>query len=601
MAATIHALEPRSLFAAGVLDPTFGGEGFIVRDFDARTAENVTDVAAQPDGKVVALVPSGGNSVPPAVLVRYNRDGTLDTTFGSGGRVSLDFGDAIALGRLGTILVGGVVADPVAGNDFGVRRYTRFGALDTTFGQAGLARTDFGAANADLSDLAVARDGTVVAAGRLAAAGFAVAKYTRDGAADTTFDTDGWLTTPFTNNTATARTVAVQPDGKIVVGGTEEPTASTTVNEGRFAIARYLRNGTLDITFGGGDGLVSTTIDANEAQLRDFAIQRDGRIVAVGTFTNVLSGPVFARFNRDGSLDPTFAGDGTSAPQFGAADNQNPTLERIALDPRGLIYAAGRVRTNFGGGSRTTEAAVARLRQDGSADETWAPRGIMLGQISEGLNPDDRTASIAVARDGKVIAGGRAGLEGGPFDSVVSRLVFDRVGGTATLNRAGTLTIRGTLGSDALRTNLGPEQPGGARDLIVRINDRPGQTFDLASVRRVVVMAGDGNDRVALWSDTPDDNGLAIGLGGRPAFIDGGRGNDTLISEDGADIINGGLGNDSLFGREGADRLSGGAGDDTLVGTGGATDLLNGGPGTDSAQRDSADTAIGIENDQIAA
>jgi Ca2+-binding RTX toxin-like protein len=167
------------------------------------------------------------------------------------------------------------------------------------------------------------------------------------------------------------------------------------------------------------------------------------------------------------------------------------------------------------------------------------------------------------------------------------------------LGRTGTLTIRGTLGSDSLRTDLGPLQPGGARDLVVRINDRPGQTFDLASVRRVVVLAGDGNDRVALWSDVADDNGLAIGLGGRPAFIDGGRGNDTLVSEDGIDVVNGGLGNDSLFGREGNDRLSGGPGDDILVGTGGGIDILNGGPGNDSCQRDGTDRPIGIENDAL--
>jgi Ca2+-binding RTX toxin-like protein len=178
--------------------------------------------------------------------------------------------------------------------------------------------------------------------------------------------------------------------------------------------------------------------------------------------------------------------------------------------------------------------------------------------------------------------------------------VYDRVGGTATLSPSGTLTIRGTLGSDALRTNLGPLQPGGAQDLVVRINDRPGQTFDLTSVRRVVVLAGEGNDQVALWSDVSDDNGLPIGLGGRPAFIDGGRGNDTLISENGIDVLNGGLGNDSLFGRDGNDRLFGGPGDDVLVGTAGGTDLVNGGPGTDTAQRDGTDQPVGIENDSIA-
>ena len=90
---TIHPLEPRRLFAAGVLDPTFGGEGYIVRDFDGRTNDNVSDIVVQPDGKVVAVVPGNGGAVPPSLLVRYNKDGTLDPTFGSGGRVNLDFGN----------------------------------------------------------------------------------------------------------------------------------------------------------------------------------------------------------------------------------------------------------------------------------------------------------------------------------------------------------------------------------------------------------------------------------------------------------------------------------------------------------------------------
>jgi len=275
-------------------------------------------------------------------------------------------------------------------------------------------------------------------------------------------------------------------------------------------------------------------------------------------------------------------------------------FSRIAIDRAGMIYGAGRVRTRFPDGSEKFEAAVARLTRNGLADEAWGPAGVMRGGPTDSPTADDRAASIAVARDGKVIAGGRAGVVGGPSDSVVARILFDRTGGVATLSRTGTLLVRGTRGSDALRTNLGPVQTGGAQDLVVRINDRPGQTFDLASVRRVVVLAGDGNDRVALWSDVPDDNGLPIGLGGRPAFIDGGRGNDVLISEDGVDFINGGLGNDMLFGREGNDRLSGGPGEDVLMGTAGGTDILNGGPGIDSSQRDPADQSIGIENDVVA-
>src|SRR5213075_2484635 len=222
------------------------------------------------------------------------------------------------------------------------------------------------------------------------------------------------------------------------------------------------------------NGLVSTMIDANEAELRDLALQRDGRVVAAGVFTDVLSGPVFARFTREGNLDNTFAGDGTSVPQFidpaGPNPNADPRIERIALDRAGMVYAVGRIRTNLGGGVRNTEAVLARLKPDGSADEAWAPRGIIRSNISTAASPDDRGTSIAVARDGKIVAGGRTGADGGPSDSVIARLIFDRVGGTATLGRTGTLTIRGTLGSDAIRTDLGPSQPGGARDLVVRIN-----------------------------------------------------------------------------------------------------------------------------------
>src|SRR5688572_24496963 len=196
---TIHPLEPRRLFAAGVLDPTFGGEGFIVRDFDGRTNDNVSDLVVQPDGKVVAVVPGNGGAVPPSLLVRYNKDGTLDPTFGSGGRVNLDFGNAIALGRAGTILVGGTLTQLTGGNDFAVRRYNRFGVLDPTFGTNGQVTTDFGATNASLADLAVARDGTIAAAGTVDTLGFAVARYTVNGAADAAFDTDGRLTTPFAN------------------------------------------------------------------------------------------------------------------------------------------------------------------------------------------------------------------------------------------------------------------------------------------------------------------------------------------------------------------------------------------------------------------
>ena len=568
MPAPLQQLESRRLFAAGVLDPTFGSDGIIRADFDARVGENVSDLVVQPDGKVVALVPANGGAVPPVVLVRYNKNGTPDTTFGTGGRVNTDVGSAIALGPRGTIIIGGNLDGATTGSDFALRRYTRFGVLDTTFGQNGLATTDFSGERDRLRDLAVARDGSIAAAGDARNLGFAVARYTRDGAADATFDGDGKLTTPFANGSADARAIAMTPDGKLIVGGSEEPTGSG--NEGRFSLARYNRNGSLDASFSG-DGLLSSTIDGSEAELEDLARMADGRIVALGQYRgggsggSGLDGPVFARFNPDGSLDASFAGDGTAAPQLAPPDaggnEYEASLSRIALDRTGMIYAAGRVRTRFPDATEKFEAAVARITRNGDADEAWGPRGLMRGGVTDSNTADDRASSIAIARDGKVVAGGRAGVVGGPFDALIGRILFDRVGGTATLSANGTLTIRGTRGSDALRTNLAT----GSQDLIVRINDRPGQSFNLATVRRIVVMAGDGNDLVGLWSDQPDDNGLPIRAGTKPALIDGGRGNDMLIGEDGADSIRGGAGDDMINARLGADIISGGLGTDTAV------------------------------------
>jgi uncharacterized delta-60 repeat protein len=432
----------------------------------------------------------------------------------------------------------------------------------------------------------VARDGSIAAAGDARDLGFAVARYTRDGLPDTTFDADGKLTTAFTNNTADARTIAIRPDGKAVVAGTEDPDTTTQGNrEGRFVIARYNRNGTPDTAFGGGDGLVSTMIDGSEVALDDVAVQRDGRIVAAGNYRgDLLDGPVFARFNPDGSLDTTFAGDGTSAPDLAPPDEGGREYEadfdRVALDRSGLIYAVGRLRTRFPDATEKFEPAVARLGRTGTADEAWGLRGLMRRGVTDSPTADDRATSIAVGRSGRMVVGGHAGVDGGPADAFIGRVVFDRVGGTARLSGNGTLTIRGTRGPDFLRTNLPPVQTGEL--LLVRINDRPAQAFDLVLVRRIVVLAGDGNDRVTLFSDAADDNTFPIRAGGKPALIDGGRGNDVLVGEDAIDSIKGGAGDDTLTGRLGAD-------------------LLNGGSGTDVATTDDTDRLLGIETPQPAA
>ncbi|WP_406337528.1 calcium-binding protein [Streptomyces sp. NBC_00649] len=228
----------------GTLDQSFGGgDGRVFTDFGG--PDEAQDVAVQPDGKIVALGTSGGN----AALARYNADGTPDTSFGGGdGKVTTDpapesleeGGDAraLALQPDGKIIAGGQVG--TTRFDFVLLRYNANGTLDTSFSGDGIERTDFGDYEA-VEGLAVQPDGRIVAAGG-SGGRFALARYNVNGSLDTTFGNAGRV---LTSGGGGAQDVVLQPDGRIVVDGSNGP-------GGDFAVLRYNTNGSLDSGFGTG-------------------------------------------------------------------------------------------------------------------------------------------------------------------------------------------------------------------------------------------------------------------------------------------------------------------------------------------------------------
>ena len=177
------------------------------------------------------------------------------------------------------------------------------GDLDPSFGRDGKVTTDFAGGGDQAQAVAIQGDGKIVAAGidrNLSGVGdFALARYNPDGSLDTTFDTDGLVTTDFIGQTDQAYAVAIQGDGKIVAAG--RAFLGSTREE--FALARYNPDGSLDTTFDG-DGKVTTDFAAFNDNARAVVIQGDGRIVAAGFA--VVSGTndfALARYNTDGSLD----------------------------------------------------------------------------------------------------------------------------------------------------------------------------------------------------------------------------------------------------------------------------------------------------------
>ena len=214
-------------------------------------------------------------------------DGALDTTFDTDGKVTTavavgDEGKAIAIQSNGKILV---VGDDMA--NFEIVRYNTDGSLDTTFDTDGKVTTDIGTSTADAANaVAIQGDGKIVVAGTSGSStDFAASRYNTDGSLDTTFDTDGKVTTDIgTSTTDTANAVAIQSDSKIVVAGT---------SSSDFAVIRYTTTGALDTTFDT-DGKVTTDIGTSSFDTGSaVAIQSDSKIVVAGRIS-VAGPPVFA-------------------------------------------------------------------------------------------------------------------------------------------------------------------------------------------------------------------------------------------------------------------------------------------------------------------
>ena len=246
--------------AAGDLDPAFGHAGVAQTDF-ASTDEYGFAARIQSDGKIVVGGPSGVYPVFHAGLIRYNINGRLDVTFGTGGKATaaLDPGGdtvaAIAIQTDGKIVTAGSVLHNNFVLGFIAGRFNSDGTLDQTFGNNGSVQTTFGDSSAEGNDIVLQADGKIIVVGFTGAGSysalndFAVVRYNSDGTLDSGFGVGGKVTTHFPgafNTGSVATCAALQGDGKLVVGG--HYVNQSTPEE--FALVRYNPDGSLDSTFG---------------------------------------------------------------------------------------------------------------------------------------------------------------------------------------------------------------------------------------------------------------------------------------------------------------------------------------------------------------
>ena len=371
-------------FTTGPYDAAFGNGGVVTTPVSLTLKDEARSVAVQADGKLVAVgyVDSGSENYDFAI-VRYNIDGSLDTTFGGDGIVvtpistGKDEARAVAIQANGQIVVAGAAANGTAGTDFVVARYNATGSLDGTFNTGGFTVTDFGGNNHDEAfAMAIQSDGKIVVVGQtgaITAPDFAVARYTASGILDTTFDTDGKQITPFGEADA-AYSVAIQADGKIVVAGVSDGIAGLGINND-FVLARYDVNGALDTTFDT-DGKVTTAVGAADEGAYAIGIQAGDKIVVAGVVFNGANNDFgLARYNPNGSLDATFGTGGIVITDM-AGGNDAALALQIQSDNKIVVGGAAFVT------GQGNDFAAVRYTIDGSLDTTFDTDGKLVTNIS---------------------------------------------------------------------------------------------------------------------------------------------------------------------------------------------------------------------------
>jgi uncharacterized delta-60 repeat protein len=381
----------------GGLDTTFAGSGTVIFYFMGMITASANALALQPDGKVLVI---GGLFD----LARYLPNGSLDTSFGAGGKVTTAFalpgdtGDGVAIQNDGKIVVVGRVSGL-----FAVARYNPDGSLDTSFGTAGEVTTDFGSTPGEASGVVLQPDGKLVAAGTAGSA-FALARYNTDGSLDTSFGTSGKVTTLTPTQGLPQLSLygaVLQSDGKILVWGLDPGTYFSPGAE--IVLVRYNSNGSLDSTFGSGG---QTAFGYPFGSKGGLALQSDGKILLIASGSLV-------RLNSDGTTDPTFGANGSVMTGLGRTG-------AIAVQADGKVLVVG----GLSDPPQPGWFAVKRYNANGTLDATFGTGGVTSTDF--GGNPASGTA-IVIQPDGKIVAAGMAQVSNGT-DFAIARYLPENVG-----------------------------------------------------------------------------------------------------------------------------------------------------------------------------
>ena len=302
---------------AGSFDTAFDTDGKSTFCYTPGPTNAIFDAQFQVSGKIVTYNIINGASV--ASLIRWNNNGSIDTSFGVNGTVSYNatspfhnnqgyYPRQMAIQTDNKIIIMGLQQGNLYPNAYWVVRLLPDGALDTSFNGTGYLDLLFGTQQDRGTCISLQPDGKILVGGTSGntAQYFTVARLNSNGTLDNSFGTVGKVQTPFAGEESFAQSIVVQTDGKILLGG-------YTVNIPHakdFALIRYNANGSIDTGFGT-NGKVVTTISDNSDLITSLIVQPDGKIVA-GGFTSSENNPwmCMVRYLANGAVDTTFGVNG---------------------------------------------------------------------------------------------------------------------------------------------------------------------------------------------------------------------------------------------------------------------------------------------------
>ncbi|WP_282702677.1 hypothetical protein [Streptomyces sp. CC219B] len=425
----VLALAPTATAAPGDLDTNFGTGGKVTTDFGASPSEPEigNDLLRTSDGSLFVAGRRGFNAPATGLnatfaVAKYTSAGALDTNFGSGGKVTTGFGDTVALPRAiieagsGKILVGGFTrGEQIA--DLAIAKYNADGTLDTSFGGDGKVTTDLSGGLGDgIRGLSLTSGGKFYAAGAAGADSF-VARYNANGTLDTTFGGgDGVVLTDFDTGD---HLFAVEelPTGKLIGAGSANSD---------FLLVRYNSDGTLDTSFGGGDGIVTTDFNGLSDLAFGFTRAPGGDYVIAGAVDAPepfgIVGPIkngVARYNSDGTLDTSFSSDGKVTVDVHSllADEARD----VAVDGDGKIVTAGLTGeiSPFPADPTAGDALVVRYNADGTLDTSFSGDGIATVDFAGGA---DVARGLALTNTDDIVIAGGATSSGTGLDFALAKL-----------------------------------------------------------------------------------------------------------------------------------------------------------------------------------